>query len=136
MASPVLRQAVFAHLLSRPVLAEVGLDEETISPNFSPDGPRGDLFLVLRWGITSRGIGPVNRIDLGCWMYNRQPDFLPIARVLLEIRSCLPLLAGIRMAPTEAILSVDYGGDSDDLYDDGYRAYTRWTSHTITASGS
>lgn len=136
MASPVLRQFVFSHYVNSPVLAALGLNEETISPNFSPDGPNGDRFLVLRWGTTTRGIGPVNRVRLSCWVYNRQPDYAPIASALLEIRRILPALAGNVMSPAEAILSVDYEGDSDDLYDDGYRAYTRWTSHTITASGS
>jgi len=136
MASSILRQAVFACFLNSPVLAELGLTEATISPNFSPDGPIGDRFLVIRWGATSKGIGAVNRIGIGCWAYNRQPDYEPISKALLEIRKLLPPLAGIRMSPSEAILGVGYEGDSDDLYDDGYRAYTRWTSHTITASGS
>lgn len=136
MASPTLRQAVYAHYLGSPVLAELGYNRDSISPNFSPDGPLGDRFMVLRWGATSRGIGRASRVSLGCWVYNRQPDYEPIARALLEIRRLLPLLAGIKMSPMEAILGVGYEGDSDDLYDDGYRAYTRWTSHTITASGS
>jgi len=136
MASPTLRQAVFACFLNSPVLADLGLSEDNISANFTPDGPAGDLFLVLRWGSTSKGVGPANRVALGCWMYNRQPDYAPIANVLLEIRRLLPTLVGARMSPTEAVLGVGYEGDSDDLYDDGYRAYARWTGHTITASGS
>lgn len=136
MASTTLRQAVFAQYTNSPVLEGLGLTEETIYPNFSPDAPQGDRFLVLRWGVTNKGIGPVNRVRLGCWVYNRQPDYGPIADALKEIRALLPALAGVKMSPTEAILSVDYEGDSEDLYDDGYRAYTRWTSHTITASGS
>ena len=136
MASRTLRQAVFGLLVASPVLAALGLSEARISPNFSPDAPEGDRFLILRWGTTTRGIGPVNRVRLQAWMYNRQPDFGPISDALLEIRLRLPTLAGARMSSTEAILAIDYEGDSDDLYDDGYRAHTRWCSHTITASGS
>jgi len=136
MASTTLRQAVFALYVASPVLTGLGFDENTISPNFSVDGPAGERFLVIRWGTTNRGIGRVNRVRLQCWVYNRQPDYVPIVNAILEIRTRLPSLAGVRMSPTEAVLSVDYEGDSDDLYDDGYRAYTRWTSHTITASGS
>lgn len=136
MASSTLRQAIYAHYINSSGLAAIGLTEDKISPNFSPDAPQGDLFMVLRWGVTTPGIGLVNRVKLGCWVYNRQPDYGPIAEALKVIRASLPSVAGMRMSPTEAILSVDYEGDSDDLYDDGYRAYTRWTSHTITASGS
>lgn len=136
MASRVLRQAVFGLYVATPELAALGLTEETIYPTFTADGPAGDLFLVLRWGTTTRGIGPVNRIRLACWVYNRQPDFGPISDALLIIRHRLPALAGVVMAEGHSVLSVDYEGDSDDLYDDGYRAHTRWTAHTITASGS
>ena len=136
MASRTLRQAIFGLLVASPTLAGLGLNGNTISSNFSPDAPAGDRFLILRWGTTTRGIGPVNRVRLQAWMYNRQPDFGPISDALLEIRLRLPTLAGARMSSTEAILAIDYEGDSDDLYDDGYRAHTRWCSHTITASGS
>jgi hypothetical protein len=135
MASEALRQAVYARFLASPVLVGLGLNADTIAPNFSPDAPIGDRFLIIRWGVTNRGIGRVNKVSVGCWMYNRQPDFGPIMKALMEIRTILPAMVGV-INSNEAILSVDYGGDSDDLYDDGYRAHTRWTSHTIVASGS
>ena len=136
MASPTLRQAIFARYLASPVLANLGLNEATIYPNFSPDAPDSEQFLVIRWGITTRGIGNANTVSIQCWVYNREPDYGPIALALMEIRKLLPSMIGFRMSATEAILGVGYAGDSDDLYDDGYRAYTRYTSHTITASGS
>lgn len=136
MASSTLRQFIYAAYLNSPVLADLGLVEANIFPNFSPDGVPDPLFMVIRWGVTARGIGAVNRVSLGCWVYNREPDYGPIADAIKEIRQILPPLAGMRMTSSEAIVDVRYEGDSDDLYDDGYRAYTRWTSHTITASGS
>lgn len=136
MASSVLRQAVYALLTSSPDLATLGLGQGAILPNFTPEGPSGDRFMVLRWGTTSVGIAQVNRVRLGVWVYNRQPDFQPITDALQVVRNLLPALAGVVMAPGHSVLSVDYEGDSDDLYDDGYRAHVRWTSHTITASGS
>lgn len=136
MASRVLRQAVFALLVATPELAAVGLNEETILPNFTPEGPQGDHFLVLRWGGTTPGIGNVNQVRLACWVYNRQPDFGPIIDAIKAINVRLPSLAGNVMAPTESVLAVDYEGQSDDLFDTGYRAHTRWCSHLITASGS
>lgn len=136
MASATLRQAVYALLVASPELEMLGYGEEVILPNFTPDGPSGDRFLTLRWGTTQVRIGPANRVRLGVWVYNRQPDFEPISKALKEVRRLLPTLAGVVMAPGESVLGVDYEGDSDDLYDDGYRAHVRWTSHTITASGS
>lgn len=136
MASEVLRQAVYALLKAAPGLEAAGYPEESVSPNFTVDGPEGDRFLVLRWGTTTRGIGAVNQVRLQVWVYNRQPDYLPIVQALKVVKAALPTLAGVRMAAGESVLAVEYGGDSDDLFDDGYQCYTRWCSHTITASGS
>lgn len=136
MASGVLRQFVYARFTASSVLASLKLTEAVIFPNWAPDAVDADMFLVMRWGITSRGYGRVNHCDLGCWVYNRQPDYGPIADALAEIKIILPTMIANKMNANEAILGVGYNGDSDDLYDDGYRAYTRWTSHTITASGS
>ena len=136
MASKVLRNAVYALLKASTDLEAAGYPPESVSPNFTPDGPEGDRFLVLRWGITNRGISVVNQVRLSVWVYNRQPDFGPIADALKAVKATLPTLAGVVMAPGESVLAVDYTGDSDDLYDDGYQAHTRWCSHTITASGS
>ena len=136
LASSTLRQFVYAHYLASQGLQGLGFTEENISPNFSPDSPQGDLFMVLRWGITIPGIGAVNRVRLSCWVYNRQPDYGPIADALKVIRDILPGLDNQVMSPTEAILTVNFEGDSEDGYDDGYRAYTRYSTHNITASGS
>lgn len=136
MASSVLRQYVFALYSENQVLTGLKYDAEAIYPNWAPDAPPQDRFIILRWGVTARGIGAANPVRLGCWVYNREPDYGPISSALKEIRRILPELPGTRMPEGESILGVDYEGDSEDLYDDGYRAYVRWTSHTITASGS
>lgn len=136
MASETLRNAFFALYTNSPILAGLGLTEATIYPNFSADAPPESRFMILRWGLTNPGMGRVNQVTLGCWVYNREPDYGPIAAALLEIRRLAPTMLGVRMSPTESVNGVDYNGDSDDLYDDAWRAYTRYTTHTITASGS
>lgn len=136
MASEVLRRYVHDLYLASPKLAELGLGADTILPTFSPDGPVGNRFLVMRWGTTTPGIGNVNQVRLSCWVYNREPDFAPIVAALKEVKRLLAGMEAVVMAPGESVLAVRFEGDSDDLFDDGYRAHTRWTSHTITASGS
>lgn len=137
MASHVLRQYVYSLLVGAPGLAEAGYDPESISPNFTPDAPTQERFLIIRWGVVTVGIAQVNHVRLSVWAYNRQPDYGPIADALKAVRARLDTLSGgVVMAPGESVLAVRFEGDSDDLYDDGYRAHTRWCSHTITASGS
>src|SRR4051794_19813075 len=113
MASPTLRQAVYAQYTASPILTGLGYKEDTIFPNYSPDSVEANRFLVIRWGVTARGYGKVNSVSIQCWAYNREPDYGPISSALLEIRRLLPLLEAVRMSPTEAVLGVLYGGDSD-----------------------
>lgn len=138
MASPALRKYTNELLLGSSVLAGLGYGQGAILPAGSPDGPNPPRFCVVRWGTTTRGIGGVNRCGLGLWFYNKEPDYQPIADALKEARAILPAMAAQRIpgAVGEAIVDVAWEGDSEDLYDDGYRAWVRWTSHTITASGS
>jgi len=131
-----MRQAFFAHVVETPGLEDLGFARESISPGFTPDGPSGDRFMIMRWGLTTPGIGAVNQVRLSIWVYNRQPDYQPIADALLLLRPRLALMEAVVMAPGESVLAVRFEGDSEDLYDDGYRAHTRWCSHLITASGS
>lgn len=136
MASLALRQTVFALYTNDALLNDIGFNTDNVYPNWTPDAHAGDLFLVLRWGVVAPGIARVNRPDLSCWVYNRQPDYVPIIGALDRIRILLATLAGTRINDTEAVVDVEFRGDSDDLYDDGYRAYVRYSNHTITASGS
>lgn len=136
MASTVLRQAIYALIKDDVQMIALGFNEDNVYPNFSPDAPAGERFLVLRWGTVARGIGGVNRIRFQAWAYNRVPDYAPISDALFRLRALLPTMIATVMAPGQAVVSVDYEGDSDDLFDDAYRAYTKWCEHTITASGS
>lgn len=136
MASHALRQAVFGLLTSSPVLQSLGYNGNTIMPNFTPDGPDAQRFMVLRWGNTTRGIGQVGRVLLSIYAYNREPDFAPITDALKEVKVLLPTLTGQKPAIDVAVLDVFYEGDTLDIFDDGYRAHARSTEHTITASGS
>lgn len=136
MASYALRQAVRSLLVSSPVLAGYDYIEESILPNFTPDGVKANRFMVLRWGNTVRGIGSVNRTLLVCAVYNREPDFVPIVAAIKEVKRLLQTLVAVRLDEEAAVLDVFWEGDTGDTYDDGYRAYYRTTDHTITASGS
>lgn len=136
MASYALRQAVRSLLTSSPILAGYQYIDQSILPNFTPDGVDAQRFMALRWGNTVRGVGVVNRVLLVCAIYNREPDFVPIVAAIKETKRLLQTLVAVKLNPEEAVLDVFWEGDTSDQYDDGYRAYYRTTDHTITASGS
>lgn len=128
-----VRDQVWAVLASDPGLASLGIDATNMYPGMmTPDTPAGDLWVVLRWGVTDVGPGrDAGRVEnLSIWAYNRQSDYGPILDVLAR---CKAVLLGI--SGPGAIIQVDYRGDSEDLWDDGYRAVTRNSSYRIPAGG-
>lgn len=137
MAGNSLRQAVWTLLGGSTALTEAGYPQDAIYPNFAPDAPTQQRFCVLRWSTVARGIGPVNPASLTVWFYNREPDFAPIMDAIMETRRILPTLEAERLPDgVSAVLGVSWQGDTDDAYDDVYRAWVRTTSHLIVASGN
>ena len=137
MSSNALRQAVYSLLQSSPELAGLGYNGDTLLPAFTPDAPNADRFCVLRWGATALGIGPANSVTFTAWFYNREPDFSPIMDAIAATRQLIPTLVSQRFSDgSGAVLGATWAGDTDDAYDDGYRAYVRNTAFTLTASGT
>lgn len=131
-----LRQHVYALVAASPELAALGYGPEGVYPNYSPDSPPQTRFLVLRWGQTARGIGGANQISLNVWLYNREPDFGPITDAIMVLREMLPdMIGNVLPGGKGSVLGVDWQGDTDDAYDDAYRAWVRQSQHTLTASG-
>jgi hypothetical protein len=128
-----VRDEVWDALAHDSVLNSLGITSDNLYPGLmTPDSPPQDLFVVLRWGVTDRGPGrnAGSVENLSVWAYNRQTDYGPILDVLSR---CRTVLLGIR--GPGAIIQVDYRGDSEDLWDDGYRAVTRNSTYQIPNGG-
>jgi hypothetical protein len=137
VSSAALRKAVYGILVASAPLAALGYDEPNIFPIYAPDSPDSRRWMVLRWGAVSRGIGPANKEALTVWIYNREPDYDPIIAAIKEIKALLPTLVAQRFTDgSGAVLGADWQGDTDDSYDDAYRAYMRNTAWQLTASGN
>jgi hypothetical protein len=136
MTSVGVRQAVYGVLAGDTVLAGLGYGPAGIYPNFSPDTPAERLFIVLRWGPITPGVGGAHSGDLGVWAYNRDEDYGPIEAALQRVRVLLEPFPGTRIPSGGAFLGVDWGGTGADLFDDAYQAWTRPENYTITESGN
>jgi len=144
MASVAVRRAVYDLLVADAALIALGFTSNTIYPNWGPDSPMAQRFMVLRWGATTRGVGRANSAEFTPWVYDRDQDFAAIAGALDRMRPAelggdglLDTLVGARLGVgPDGILGIDWQGASTDLYDDGYRANVRNETYNITASGN
>jgi hypothetical protein len=131
-----LRELVWETVRNAAGLAALGYVPEAVLPNYSPDSPAFDRFIVLRWGPGTPGIAPAHTVDLQLWVYDRQPDYGAISDALRLLRPLLLDLPGTRLPEGRGILGCDWGPSSADLYDDAYNAYVRSESYALTASGN
>lgn len=128
------RDVVWQRLTTDPQLAVLGIDSLTTFGVMGADSPRREgVWVVLRWGLIEPGPGRdslSNVVNLDVWAYNAEPDYKPVVDVL---QRCRALLVG--MEGFSGVSSVQWTGDSEDLWDDVYRAVTRNSSYRIAASG-
>lgn len=98
------------------------------------DTPRGELFVTIRFGLSDPGMGASKRTQVTVWAYDRDRDYLRIEAMLKRVRI---LLEGLEAARTAEgwITSVEWSGDSEDLYDDIYKASARNSTFMMIDSG-
>ena len=99
------------------------------------DTPRGDYFLILRFGPMNRGMDTVNSQTISVWVYDRlNSDYDIIDGMLKRIRWLFEIIESQKTSEGH-ILEISWDGDSDDLSDDIYHAIARNASFTLVDSG-
>jgi hypothetical protein len=128
------RDVVWNVLIADPQLNALGVTQDNLFGVMGGDSPRSKgLWVVLHWGLIEVGPGRdslSNVLNLSVWAYNAQPDWSPVLAVLRRIRTLLVGMEGLNV-----VSSVQWTGDSEDLWDDVYRAITRNSSYRIAAQG-
>lgn len=129
-----LRDAVFNAVKNDAVLLGYGIDEGSTYPQWTVDTPATQRWVVLRWGVTTVGIGGARPIDLGVWVYDKNPSYDTILAILRRIRQIMELMPLVR-TDEGSIIEAVWTGSSDDLHDPNYNAYVRNESYRIVATG-
>lgn len=135
-----LRTLVYDTLKVDAQLIALGIDEDSLYPNFSADSPAADQqrWVVLRWGVVEPPFAPqvpVRPQTLTLWAYDRERDFAAIAAILRRCRTLLTDLSAVWTGDGH-LLEIQQTGSSEDLWDDGYQAVTRNEAYRMVASGT
>jgi hypothetical protein len=137
-----LRDTVLNLLQSDPAMNGYGYGPKNLYPAFGrdapPEGVEGQQFGVVKWGTSEPGLGRVNAVVMEIWLYNREPDFVPIGCALFRARAIMDALTArqVQVNPPGWVLGVRWDGAGTDGWDDLYKAVLRSESYTITASGN
>lgn len=135
MSSVPLRNHVYGLLSAAPALNAVGLGPTNLYANFSADSPDVRRFCVIRWGVSAPGVGRARPVIMTLWAYDRDPDYSWISAVLAAAEGVLTGAGPVQLSAIDWTMDATWQGGSDDLYDDGYQAYTRNASYRLVATG-
>lgn len=135
-----VREKFFDALAADAEMNALGINMNSLFPNFAPDSPAANLmrFAVLRWGAAEPAAGrdtTARPLALSFWAYDREKDFGSILAMLKRARAVLTGLIGARITDTAAIIGVDLAFSSEDLFDEIYDAVVRSETYRVVVSG-
>lgn len=103
-------------------------------PNNAADTPEEQQFLILRWLDTTpgpvKGRGPQ---ALQVWAHDHSGSYEIIDKMLKRVTEVLLSLTHVQGGDGKTVTCVDWTGESQDLYDDGFRTITRNAAFTVVS---
>lgn len=128
-----VRSLVYSAITSDPALNALGINADTCWAAGSFDGPLEGPFMVLRWGPTARGIGPVNSADLSVFVHQIGSDYSVIDGIILRLRDVMDGLVATGPA-SNWVSGVTWLGDGGELSDASYGTLVRTSDFRVTAN--
>jgi hypothetical protein len=129
----VSRAAIYTALKSDPTLESLAPGYGCY-PNNSVDTPPEDQFLILRWLDKTpgpvKGRGPVS---LQVWAHDHSGSYTVIDQMLKRVSDILLAMVQVDGGDGHTVTCVDWTGESQDLYDDGFRTITRNAAFTVVS---
>jgi hypothetical protein len=121
-------------IIRTAIIAATTLPAEQVLSGQAPDTPSTDEFIALRWGNVTQRIGPVQRRELVVWCYDRGSDYRSwIDTQLGLIRTALTALVHVS-DPFGRVNQVEWFGESQDGFDQGYQRVYRFANYAVVGS--
>lgn len=135
-----MREFFFRMLDNAPSLSAMGLRSGSVyQANTIDTSPAERPFLSLSWGGRLRAGGvpasfPIHPRVLTVWVYDEPGDYRRIDRMIVDIRHLIIGTVAQEVGDGLYVSEVRWTGDSQDLYDDVYKAILRTTSYEVISN--
>lgn len=128
-----VRDLVFYALTHDSTLNTLGINADHAWASGSVEGPQPAPFIVIRWGATTKGIGPINSAPVTVYVHDDIGDYGVINSILMRTREVMIALAAKGYA-ANWIIDVSWSGDSGDLSDPDYKTLMRYAEFNVVAN--
>lgn len=124
-----MRAALREMLLNDEAIRALGFDHpESILNAQGVDTPGFRPFIVIRWQNVIPAFGMVGQQSVAIWVHDEPGDYARIDDTIVRINYLCSNLVHQEGSDGSTISAMTWRGDSDDLFDDGYKTITRNTS--------
>lgn len=128
-----VRDLVFSGITGDSILNTLGVDANHVWAAGALEGPAPTPFLVLRWGATTKGFGPVNSAPLTINVHDDSGNYDLINAILLRIRTVMIGLSASGVA-ANWIIDSQWLGDGEESQDDQYKTLMRSCDFSLVAN--
>lgn len=127
--------AVHSALKNDPFLIQQDVAEHVYTDYSMETAPRDGLFIILRWG--SQNVTPGIKTGpetLTVWVHQPREhgsDYTVVRQILRRVQQVLEGLEHVAGADNLSVTSIDYQGDSGNLFDPGFQTITRNSTYRV-----
>jgi hypothetical protein len=125
------RAALYTLLDTDAELETLGV--QAVYPTNAVDTPAEDCFLVVRWDPTTAAFGTVGADRVQIWAHDKDRDYGRIDSILRRLRQLLTAQVHLSGADGQTLVTAEWRGESQDLFDDGYQTVARYADFTAVS---
>lgn len=106
---------------------------QAVYPTNSVDSPKEDFFAIIQWGPSTPAFKQVGTDRVSIWLHDTDRDYGRINNGLSRIKELL--VGTIHHEGTDgiALVTAEWNGESQDLFDGGYETVTRYADFTVVS---
>ncbi len=93
------------------------------------DSPKSSQFVIARFEEKEQAFADIGTRKLTVWFHDRQKTYDVIDSMLGLVKGAMVNAVHVPGSDGFTLTQVDWRGDSADLYDDGFRTVTRFSSY-------
>jgi hypothetical protein len=130
------RAAVWQLISGDTTLNALGIVQANTYTTNSVDNPETKPFVIIRFETVTAAFGQIGAQNMSIWAHDERGDYSRIDQILQRIQDILTNAVHVAGNDGFTLSSSRYQGTSDDLWDDGYRTITRYSTFSVLSRAS
>lgn len=125
-------RAALRQLVIEACAPEIASDR--IIPAGAVDTPKGPKpFVIIKWGSSDAVFGQTGPTNVDLWFYDFQRTYVRLSPIIQRCKDAITPAEHVSGEDGFVLTQADWVSDSEDLYDDVYKAVLRRSTFRVAA---